>query len=249
MGDKFLRRWTVALCLTVSMLAGSSAPAQQCVADCDADGSVGVSELIRCVRIALGRAVLESCPECDPNDDGNVGIAELVTAVGHALCNCEICPTPAATRTPTPTRTPLPATATPVAPTKPPSTPTVSTPACDFNGSWDGESTTVRDTCDEEFGTERFSITIRHGADGVLTEPDGFTGATDTSGGNCCLNFVFLEPDEGGVSCNVGRVCKTADGRQFTGSIEWKFFERPNATCSDNDFECSGTESLTATRR
>ncbi len=239
-----LRRSAALVAVLVSPLLVSPAPAQQCVGDCNQDGSVSVSELIRCVRVALGDAPLDSCPQCDPGGDGNVQISELITAVSHALCACETCPTPAPTQTPTFTHTSPPATATP-----PPATATVAPVACDFNGRWDGESTTVRDSCGDDFDTEGFSLTVAHGSDGRLTAPEGFSGAVDTSGGMCCLNFSFIEPDEGGISCNSGRICQTADGTQFTGSIEWRFFESASARCDDSNFECAGTESLTATRR
>lgn len=240
--------------ITAAFLQAAATPpiasAQQpCVGDCDGSGSVSVSELIRCVRIALGEGELDSCPECDANGDGSVRIPELITAVSHNLCACEICPTPPPTRTPTNTHTSPPATATRVPPTQPVATPTSPAAACDFNGTWDGESTTVRDSCGDDFDTEPFSVTIRHGSNGVLTEPAGFEGAVDTSGGMCCASFTFVEPDEGGISCNVGRICQTADGRQLTGSIEWRFFESASASCDDQNFECAGTESLTATRR
>jgi hypothetical protein len=96
-----------AVLLTCSM---SSAAAQECVGDCDDSGSVGVSELIRCVRIALDLAPVDSCSECDANGDGTVRIPELITAVSHALCDCQTC-APMATRTPTntqPAATPTP---------------------------------------------------------------------------------------------------------------------------------------------
>ncbi len=244
-------RWTVlcfAACLICTM-ASSRAQAQQCVGDCDANGSVSVSELVRCVRIALGQADTASCPECDQNGDGSVRIPELITAVSHALCACETCPTPVPTRTPTFTNTAAPATATPPPATQPPATSTPAAGNCDFNGRWDGQSTTVRDSCDDDFDSEPFSLTIAHDGNGVLTAPAGFQGAVDSTGGTCCLDFDFIEPDEGGISCNVGRICQTADGRQFTGSIAWRFYESAAAQCSDNDFECAGEESLSATRR
>ena len=95
----------------------SPAAAQECVGDCDDSGSVGVSELIRCVRIALGVGEIDDCRDCDANGDGAVRIPELITAVSHALCDCQTC-APMPTRTPTntqpaasPTPTQRPATA------------------------------------------------------------------------------------------------------------------------------------------
>ncbi len=240
----------VVLFIIPLVLLSSTATAQQCVGDCDGNGSVSVSELIRCVRIALDQDSVESCPECDPNGDGSVRIPELVTAVSHALCACGICPTPVPTNTPTITRTPT-ITQTPLPPTatRPPASPTSPPAHCDFNGTWEGQSMTVRDSCDEDFDTEDFDIEIAHGSNGVLTAPAGFQGSVDASNGQCCLGFSFIEPDDEGISCNLGRICQDAGGQSFTGSIEWRFFESADASCTDNDYECEGEESLSASRR
>lgn len=108
---------------------------------------------------------------------------------------------------------------------------------------------TVRDSCDEDFDTEDFDLTIAHGSNGVLTAPPGFQGSVDTGNGQCCLEFSFIEPDDEGISCNLGRICQDAARQTFTGSLEWQFFESAAASCTDNDYECEGEESLTATRR
>ncbi len=55
------------------------------VGDCNDDGIVTVSELVRAVSIALGRIPLERCPNVDANGDGSVSIAELTLAVRSAL--------------------------------------------------------------------------------------------------------------------------------------------------------------------
>jgi Ca2+-binding EF-hand superfamily protein len=53
--------------------------------DCDADGRVTVSDLIRGVRIALGKAAIADCPSLDRNGDGRVSVNEIIQAVDTAL--------------------------------------------------------------------------------------------------------------------------------------------------------------------
>lgn len=61
-----------------------------CPGDCDGDAAVLVSELVRAVRIALGRTGDPAdCPAADPDGDGSVSISELVRAVRAALEGCE----------------------------------------------------------------------------------------------------------------------------------------------------------------
>ncbi len=64
---------------------------QECVGDCNGDGSVLVNELILGVNIALSGNPPTSCPSFDENRDGHVLIAELIRAVNNALSGC---PTP-----------------------------------------------------------------------------------------------------------------------------------------------------------
>jgi hypothetical protein len=59
-----------------------------CIGDCDGKGSVTVAELIRCVRIALGRETLALCVSCDSNRDGRVSIGEIIAAVNDSLNGC-----------------------------------------------------------------------------------------------------------------------------------------------------------------
>jgi hypothetical protein len=59
-----------------------------CVGDCDGDGSVTVSELIRGVNISLDLLPLDRCPAFDRDGDGEVEISELVTAVNNSLAAC-----------------------------------------------------------------------------------------------------------------------------------------------------------------
>ncbi len=59
-----------------------------CPGDCNGDGQVSISELIRGVNIALARAAPAECPGLDVNGDDQVSIAELVRAVNAALSGC-----------------------------------------------------------------------------------------------------------------------------------------------------------------
>jgi hypothetical protein len=68
------------------------------VGDCNGDGEVAITELIRGVNIALGEATLDRCPVFDVNDDGEVAVNELIVGVNNALVGC-----PLSGRTPTPT--------------------------------------------------------------------------------------------------------------------------------------------------
>ena len=63
-------------------------PISACVGDCSEDGSVTVSELVRGVSIALGRQLVDVCPDFDVNRDGTVSISELIRAVNSALFGC-----------------------------------------------------------------------------------------------------------------------------------------------------------------
>ncbi len=53
--------------------------------DCDQSGSISVSDAVRCVNIALGRAPLSSCPTADRGGDGSVSVSELVGLVNDLL--------------------------------------------------------------------------------------------------------------------------------------------------------------------
>ena len=64
------------------------APVEDCIGDCDGDGAVGVDELVRSVRVALGLADLGVCSEVDADGDGRVAIDELVAAVLSSLASC-----------------------------------------------------------------------------------------------------------------------------------------------------------------
>ena len=63
-------------------------PSVDCIGDCDGDGSVGISELIRGVNIALGVQPLSSCSVFDGNGSLRVEINELIQGVHNALHGC-----------------------------------------------------------------------------------------------------------------------------------------------------------------
>ncbi len=67
---------------------GVMALAAACPGDCDGDGNVGVSELIRIVGWALGDSDGVGCSSCDRNGDNEVAINEIITAVRSALEGC-----------------------------------------------------------------------------------------------------------------------------------------------------------------
>ncbi len=84
----------------VAMLACFAAPVlgqQTCNGDCNSDGRVTISELIRAVNASL-LGDLSYCRSVDSNLDGAVSIAELVRAVNQSLFGC---PVPSLTQTPT----------------------------------------------------------------------------------------------------------------------------------------------------
>jgi hypothetical protein len=66
----------------------NSGEAPRCAGDCDADGAVGINEIITGVNIALGAVDDDSCAPLDTSGDGRVGIDELIAAVGAALNGC-----------------------------------------------------------------------------------------------------------------------------------------------------------------
>jgi 6-phosphogluconolactonase (cycloisomerase 2 family) len=63
-------------------------PRPACPGDCDDSGSPGISELVRCVNIALGSTAVGACPACDVDGNGQVAINELIQAVNAALSGC-----------------------------------------------------------------------------------------------------------------------------------------------------------------
>ncbi len=92
--------------LTLLLAVGLAPSARaQCAGDCDGDGSVSVSELIRGVNINLGMQSVDACPAFDTNDDGMVAVNELIQGVNANLNGCPPVTVTPATNTPTPTAT------------------------------------------------------------------------------------------------------------------------------------------------
>ncbi len=60
-----------------------------CVADCNHDTQIGVSEIVLSVNIALGNSRLRLCPDADANGNRRVTIDELLGAVNAALNGCD----------------------------------------------------------------------------------------------------------------------------------------------------------------
>jgi Ca2+-binding EF-hand superfamily protein len=74
--------------LTWMMSSMSWAADAFCTADCNADGTVAINELLRAVNIALGEAPLASCERADRDENGDVGINELINGVSKGLMAC-----------------------------------------------------------------------------------------------------------------------------------------------------------------
>ncbi len=63
-------------------------PSTTCPGDCNSDGSVAISELIRGVRIALADDGAAECAALDTNGDDRIAVNELVGGVAAALRGC-----------------------------------------------------------------------------------------------------------------------------------------------------------------
>jgi len=59
-----------------------------CPADCDADATVSVDELVSVVRIALGEQSSDTCRVADANGDRSVAVDDLVVGARHAMTGC-----------------------------------------------------------------------------------------------------------------------------------------------------------------
>jgi hypothetical protein len=59
-----------------------------CTGDCDANGEVGVNELLTGVNMLLGSAQTNRCRNMDGNRDGDVAVDDLTSAVNGALSGC-----------------------------------------------------------------------------------------------------------------------------------------------------------------
>lgn len=74
--------------LAVATLGSVAHPETVCMGDCDSDGTIAVSEIVRGVAIALGTQNVAACDGADGNDDGRVTIDELTESVVQALEGC-----------------------------------------------------------------------------------------------------------------------------------------------------------------
>jgi hypothetical protein len=66
----------------------SPTPIPTCVGNCNGSGQVTVDKILTMVNIALGSAVLSSCPGGDANHDGQITVDEILMAVHNALKGC-----------------------------------------------------------------------------------------------------------------------------------------------------------------
>lgn len=62
-----------------------------CGGDCDGDGIVSITELVKVLMVAGGEVGLDACPSADLNGDQSITIEEIRSIVGHAASGC---PTP-----------------------------------------------------------------------------------------------------------------------------------------------------------
>lgn len=81
-----IRSYAAAIAVVILAVGGTAGA--QCVGDCNGDGTVSVSELIRGVNISLGIQQVSGCLAMDGNGNGVVAINELVQAVNNALNGC-----------------------------------------------------------------------------------------------------------------------------------------------------------------
>lgn len=59
-----------------------------CAGDCDLDGAVDISDLLRAIDVALGLRDVGECVLADADRNGRVRVAELVEAVRNGLAGC-----------------------------------------------------------------------------------------------------------------------------------------------------------------
>lgn len=88
--------------LSVLIALPNAARAEECIGDCDGDGSVAMSELVRVVGAALEVEPGTTCGVAD----GETAVEHAVAAVRHANDGCPVVGTPTPTPTATPTRDP-----------------------------------------------------------------------------------------------------------------------------------------------
>ena len=111
--------YATGLVLSFTLLGAQPAIATHCSGDCNDDGRTNVSEIIRCVRMALD-AGSTGCDSCDRNANGRISVSELIQAVIAALSGCPPKPTPTITDTPTTIGSPTPSATNTAPPTRVP---------------------------------------------------------------------------------------------------------------------------------
>jgi hypothetical protein len=143
-----LRRAARSALVAVLFAAALPATAGACIGDCDSSGGVSTGELVRAVRLSLGRGDAP-CEAVDSNRDGAVAIDELIAAVAASVSRCGGLPLPTATPTPTPTSIDTAtSTATPTATSTPTGTPTTA-PPLRVDGLWrESETRSTASNCD-----------------------------------------------------------------------------------------------------
>ncbi len=94
------------LFMSLLTAARSTRAAIHCVGDCDSNDAVTIDELVRGVRIALGREPVSACRALDRDGDGVVAIAEVIAAVENELEGCHATPTASITPSYSPTPKP-----------------------------------------------------------------------------------------------------------------------------------------------
>ncbi len=78
----------ISLALVAALLKAPGALAVTCVADCDGDGAVTVSELVTAVGIFTGDLGGSKCFRADADADGSVTIEDLVAGVRALIDGC-----------------------------------------------------------------------------------------------------------------------------------------------------------------
>ena len=101
-------RRCVLIWVTMAWVSAGAAAFATCVGDCDGNGVVTVSDLVRGARIALGAAPSSACMAFDRNGNGRLTVDEVVAAVNAALHGCPLTPTVSPTRSVTATATTTP---------------------------------------------------------------------------------------------------------------------------------------------
>ena len=85
---RILVGWSVLFLFAASMAPAEDIPDVPCVADCNGDGMVTVSELVLLVNIALGDSPPSACADGIPRS--GVDIALIIKGVNYAVAGCPV---------------------------------------------------------------------------------------------------------------------------------------------------------------